>query len=156
MKTHLAPRLSLVLGVFIFLSWGGDLFAELLPGTSIEQFFDKVPDTPDDWQKEGLIAGYTKPDAKPVRPMMITKDRADAFLKGFKQGQKAYKTLEADYIRRLQMPSIQEGSLGGRPLEEIEREYREQLEAIFHKHMPHIEVAETARMPIIVPGPGVR
>ena len=155
MKTHLAPRLSLMLGL-LFLSWSGDLFAELLPETSVEQFWDKMPETPDDWQKEGLVAGYNNPNAKSVRPLMITEDRAAAFVKGFKQGQNAYKTLEADFKRRLEIPSIQEGSLGGRPLEEIEREYREQLEAIFHKHMPHIEVEETARMPIIVPGPGVR
>jgi hypothetical protein len=43
MEIHLAPRLSLVLGVFIFLSWGGDVFAEFLPGTSVEQFFEKMP-----------------------------------------------------------------------------------------------------------------
>jgi hypothetical protein len=156
METHLAARLALVLAVIVFLGWGGDLFAELLPGTSIEQFWDKSPSTTDDWLKEGFVAGYYRPYAKPVRPLMVTNDRADAFVSGFKEGQNAYKTLAAKYENEYRkLPAIEAGIRGER-YDELEREYRELLEAIFHKHMPHTEVDETARMPIVVPGRGVR
>ncbi|TKB68495.1 MAG: hypothetical protein E8D52_05640 [Nitrospira sp.] len=156
MGTRRAHRLSLVFYMAIFLSCEGDLFAEKLPGLSIDQFWDKSPETTDDYRKEGFVAGYSRPNSKPERSVVLSKDRADAFIDGWKQGQKANMSLSAQFRKQFEtLPTIEPGIRGER-YDELERQYREQLEAIFHKHMPHTEVEETARIPIVVPGRGVR
>ncbi len=112
-----------------------------LPEITIEGRTDAQPITPSDLWCEGFMTGYNQPDGSATRPLMINDDLAGYFIAGFACGQDSYHQLKEEWEERFRnMPQVGPGQPIDHEAEELQKEYKEILEALLHEHMPHTEV----------------
>jgi len=106
---------------------------------------NQSPRTVADWFAEGFYFGWNHPDGQPEAPAPLDEPYLQAYFEGV--GAARGKRTDFDHYEGPEIgPDI-----GGQPLDEFERGFREALEELFRvedKHIenePHLEIA---------PGPG--
>lgn len=107
---------------------------------------DRSPMTVADWFAEGFYVGWNLQNGTPEAPAFLN----GPFLQAYLDGASAAQGKRADFDQ-FQGPAIGP-DVGGVPLEEFERGFREALEDLFREEDKHIESEPTIE---IVPGPGV-
>ncbi|MEW2626401.1 hypothetical protein [Streptomyces sp. NPDC048106] len=107
---------------------------------------DQTPTTIADWFAEGFFFGWNHQTGMPEAPAPLDQPFLEAYFNGV-----AAARSKRDDFDQFQGPAIGP-DVGGQPLDEFERGFREALEDLFHEEDKHIEGETTLE---IAPGPGV-
>jgi hypothetical protein len=94
------------------------------------------------WFGQGYAFGWNEPDAELKPPLVVSDESLAAYKLGAGVGRENALAERGSVRPAFDGPSIGP-DLGGESFEEFQARLREQVEAVFHKHMPHIEAEET-------------
>jgi hypothetical protein len=98
------------------------------------------------WFGQGYAFGWNNPDGELQLPLVVSDESLEAYKLGAGLGHDKAIAERAALQPGFDGPSVGPDS-GGEDFQHFEARLREQLEALFHQHMPHIEAEGTPEVP---------